>query len=252
LLLQEVPKAYNTHINDVLLTALVQTFADWTGRRSLLLDLEGHGREELFDGVDLSRTVGWFTTIFPVLLELKADVDSHPGDALKSVKEQLRGIPNRGIGYGMLRYLRQDSETRHKLESFPQAEVSFNYLGQLGQFVSIPPLLGLASGPGGFQRPDGQSINHSPSETRKYLLEVNGFVSDGVLQMDWIYSENIHRRSTVVDLAQGFIEALESLITHCQSSKAIGYTPSDFPDVQLNQEELDQILDEIEIDDMEE
>src|SRR5205823_10538717 len=85
-LLQEVPPVYYTQINDVLLTALVQSFRRWTGAGSLLLDLEGHGREELFAEVDLARTVGWFTTLFPVCLELKAEP---PGEALKAVKEQL-------------------------------------------------------------------------------------------------------------------------------------------------------------------
>jgi NRPS condensation-like uncharacterized protein len=106
-LLQDVPSAYNTQINDVLLTALVQSFAQWTGERSLLIDLEGHGREDLFEDVDMLRTVGWFTSLFPVRLQLE-EID-HPGEALKLVKEQLRRIPNRGIGYGVLRYLRQDA-----------------------------------------------------------------------------------------------------------------------------------------------
>src|SRR5262249_43259887 len=90
-LLQEVPKAYQTQVNDVLLTALAQAFARWTGEYALLIDLEGHGREEVVDGVDLSRTVGWFTTLFPVVLQLAPAYT--PAEALKSVKEQLRHIP---------------------------------------------------------------------------------------------------------------------------------------------------------------
>src|SRR5262249_12293204 len=105
-LLQQVPEAYRTQINDVLLTAVAQAFAEWTGARTLLVNLEGHGREEILENTDLSRTVGWFTTIFPVLLDLAGT--SHPGEALKTIKEQLRRIPNRGIGYGLLRYLRED------------------------------------------------------------------------------------------------------------------------------------------------
>jgi hypothetical protein len=97
-LLQDVPAAYQTQINDVLLTALVQAVKQWTGESLLLVDLEGHGREEIFEDVDLSRTVGWFTTLFPVLLDIGAA--SSLADALKTVKEQLRNVPNRGIGYG--------------------------------------------------------------------------------------------------------------------------------------------------------
>ncbi|MFL9458755.1 condensation domain-containing protein [Tolypothrix bouteillei VB521301_2] len=114
-LLQDVPSVYNTQINDVLLTALIQSFAQWTGERSLLVDLEGHGREDLFEDVDLSRTVGWFTTLFPIYLQLE-EVD-RPGETLKSVKEQLRRIPNRGIGYGILRYLNKDTAIGKKLQT---------------------------------------------------------------------------------------------------------------------------------------
>ncbi len=92
------------------------------------MDLEGHGREDLFEGVDLSRTAGWFTTIYPVVLRLDAGVG--PGEALKAIKEQLRGVPHRGIGYGLLRYLR-GGEASERLATLPAAEVSFNYLGQL-------------------------------------------------------------------------------------------------------------------------
>lgn len=127
-LLQEIPKAYKTQINDILLTALVQAFSKWTGGNSVLLNFEGHGREDLFDDVDLSRTVGWFTTIFPVLLELKAA--DNLGDAIESIKEQLRAVPKRGIGYGVLRYLSGDADITSQLSAKPQPEVSFNYLGQ--------------------------------------------------------------------------------------------------------------------------
>src|SRR5204862_6042261 len=97
-LLTQVPAAYHTQINDLLLGALAQAISSWTGERALLVDLEGHGREALFEEVDLSRTVGWFTSMYPVLLELPASQDA--GAAIKSVKEQLRATPNRGIGYG--------------------------------------------------------------------------------------------------------------------------------------------------------
>jgi amino acid adenylation domain-containing protein/non-ribosomal peptide synthase protein (TIGR01720 family) len=231
-LLQEVPSAYNTQINDVLLTALGQTFAKWTGERFLLVDLEGHGREDLFEDVELSRTVGWFTTIFPVLLEL-GEV-SYPGDGLKSVKEQLRRIPNRGIGYGLLRYLSRDAATRLKLQALPQAEVSFNYLGQLDQVLSESPLWGLAK--------ESSGPDHSQIGSRSHLLEVKGFVAEGKLQLDWTYSENVHQRTTVERLAQRFMEALQFLIAHCQSPQVGGYTSSDFPEAELSQEELEELL----------
>ena len=231
-LLQEVPKAYQLQINDVLLTALAQTLARWTGERTLLIDLEGHGREEVVDGVDLSRTVGWFTTLFPVFLQLEHTYT--PAAALKSVKEQLRRIPRRGFGYGVLRYLSQDTEVIEALRSLPQAEVCFNYLGRGDQLRSGP----LFSGP----VREASGPHRSKRGRRCYLLEVNSRLAGGQLQCDWTYSERIHRRDTVAGLARGFIEALRMLIRHCQSPEAGGYTPSDFPTMRLSQQELDELM----------
>jgi non-ribosomal peptide synthase protein (TIGR01720 family) len=219
----------------VLLTALVQTFAQWTGSRSVLIELEAHGREELFDDVDLSRTVGWFTTIFPVLLQLgEAD---EPGVALKSIKEQLRRIPNRGIGYGILRYLSQNADIGKQLCGLTTPEVCFNYLGQFDQVRAEPISLGFA------QENPGRVF--SPKALRSHLLDVIGQVVEGKLQMIWIYSENIHRRSTVERLATEYNSALKALIAHCQSPDAGGYTPTDFPLADLGQQELDELLCEI-------
>jgi non-ribosomal peptide synthase protein (TIGR01720 family) len=231
-LLQEVPRAYQTQINDALLTALVQAFARWTGEQTLLIDLEGHGREDVVEGVDLSRTVGWFTTLFPVRLQL--DPAATPAHALKTVKEQLRCIPKRGIGYGVLRYLTQDTEVTEKLRALPQAEICFNYLGQADQVMS---------GSGSFRlAQEAIGPYRSPRGSRRYLLEVNGRLADGQLQFDWTYSEHLHRRDTLERVAQHFIEALHTLIVHCQSPAAWGFTPSDFPKMKLSQQELDELM----------
>lgn len=132
-LLHAVPAAYRTQINDLLLTALAQTLGEWTQTESILIDLEGHEREALFDGVDLSRTVGWFTSLFPVAITLPKTASS--GDAIKAVKEQLWAIPNKGIGYGLLRYL-STPEIAERLAAQPTPQVGFNYLGQFDQVVS--------------------------------------------------------------------------------------------------------------------
>jgi non-ribosomal peptide synthase protein (TIGR01720 family) len=194
------------------------------------LDLEGHGREELLEGVDLARTVGWFTTLFPVCLELGAEP---PGEALKAVKEQLRRIPNKGIGYGMLCYVHPDPEVRAALQALPPPEISFNYLGQLDQTLSESSLF----------RPARESSGppHSPLGRRPHLLEVNGWVAEGRLQLQWSYSQRVHRRATVERLAQGFLEALEALIVHCQSPEAGGFTPSDFPLARLKAQTLNKL-----------
>ncbi|MGD1912880.1 MAG: condensation domain-containing protein [Rivularia sp. (in: cyanobacteria)] len=234
-LLKEVPKAYNTQINDVLLTALIEAFSQWTGSKSLLLALEGHGREEIFDDVDLSRTVGWFTSIFPVLLDLEKV--SNTIESLKLIKEQLRGIPNKGIGYSVLRYLSQDIAKVELLRLLPRPEVVFNYLGQFDRTFSDSSIFKI------LQNSPGQTRSLSNRET--YMLSIDALVIDNQLRVDWTYSKNIHRRSTIEKLAKGFLEALLLLVIHCQSSEDRGYTPSDFPEADLSQQDLERFLGKI-------
>jgi non-ribosomal peptide synthase protein (TIGR01720 family) len=227
-LLQEVPRAYNTQINDALLTALLLAVASWTGGRSTLVDLEGHGREELFEDLDLTRTVGWFTSLYPVLLELPG-ADPDPGEALTAVKEQLRAVPGRGVGYGLLRYLRGDAEVTARLRALPQAEVSFNYLGQLDQAVPEDAGLSMARETAGRTR--------SPRGARTHLLDVGARVLGGRLQATFAFGEGVHRRETIEALAQGFLAALRSIVAHCAAPDAGGYTPSDF-DKRVSKETL--------------
>ncbi len=214
-LLQEIPKVYKTQINDILLTALVQVFSKWTGGNSVLLDFEGHGREDLFEDVDLSRTVGWFTTTFPVLLELKTA--HNLGDAIQSIKEQLRAVPKRGIGYGVLRYLSADADITSQLSAKPQPEVSFNYLGQFDWGTQANSFCKIA--------PESVGAEHSQEEICDRLLDINGLVTEGQLKLDWTYSENFHQRSTIENLAEDFVVRLRSLIAHCLSVDADRHTP---------------------------
>lgn len=231
-LLHEVPKAYQTQINDVLLAALFEAFGKWTGSSELLLDLEGHGREPLSGDIDVSRTVGWFTSIFPVLL--RTDSSASEGELLKSIKEQLRSIPNRGIGYGLLRYLSGDPELERRLSVQEPSEVSFNYLGQLSSAPANGDNSGLAVESSGRPR--------SPRQKRRYLLEINASVIAGRLEIHWTFANSIHRQTTTDNLAQAFLHSLRSLIAHCLSANAGGYTPSDFSKARLNQASLDRLV----------
>ncbi|HEX6292329.1 MAG TPA: amino acid adenylation domain-containing protein [Herpetosiphonaceae bacterium] len=233
-LLHAVPHVYHAQITDLLLTALVQTFAQWTGQPDLLVDLEAHGREDLFDDVELSRTVGWFTALFPMLLDLGAASD--PGAALKAIKEQLRRVPSRGLGYGVLRYL-STAEHRAHLAALPQAQVMLNYLGQFDR-MSATQLFSPAPEPSG--------PAHSPRGQRAYLIEINSFVASGQLQLHWIYSDAVHARATIERLARQYLTALEVLIAYCLSAPAAGYTPSDFPKAALSQQTLDLLVERIE------
>ena len=231
-LLKEVPSVYHTQINDVLLTALTKAYYRLTGSRRLLVELEGHGREDLFEDVDLSRTVGWFTLVYPVLLDLKNS--RTPGDALKTIKEQLRQIPNHGIGYGLLRYLTGNIEITKQIQTIPKAEICFNYLGQFDQIVANSNIFGPAH--------ESKGSDRSALGKRSHLIEINGSVVGGRLQLEWSYSENLNRRSTIERLAQNFIEELRAIISHCKSPEAGGFTPSDFKLTRLDQKKLDKVM----------
>jgi non-ribosomal peptide synthase protein (TIGR01720 family) len=209
----------------------LQVLAEWTGNSTVLINLEGHGREELFSDVDLSRTVGWFTSLFPVLLQLpKLD---RPEQVIKSIKEQLRAIPNRGIGYGILRYLCDDPRVQEKIQMIPSSEISFNYLGQFDQIQSQSNWK---------FAPKSSGNEHSLKQIRNDILDINAIIIKGELQIDWTYSHYFHTLSTVKKLARSYIQTIRSIIEHCQLKDTKGYTPSDFPDVQLNQLELDWLL----------
>ncbi|HEV2148272.1 MAG TPA: amino acid adenylation domain-containing protein, partial [Longimicrobiaceae bacterium] len=231
-LLQEVPAAYRTRVDDVLLTALARAFEPWTGDPCLLVELEGHGREELFEDVDLSRTVGWFTAMYPVLLDLRGAHGT--GEALKRVKEQLRGVAARGIGYGALRYLGPSARTREGLASLPAPQVGFNYLGQVDPSVSGASLFGLAA------EPAGPGVD--PRAPRPHLLDVNAVVEGGRLRVEWTYGARVHRRDTVEALAGRYLAELRRLLEHCRSGEAGGCTPSDFPLAGLDQAGVDALV----------
>jgi amino acid adenylation domain-containing protein/non-ribosomal peptide synthase protein (TIGR01720 family) len=229
-LLTQVPRAYRTQINDVLLTALAEALGSWTGDRRLLVDLESHGREELFADLDLGRTVGYFTSICPLHLDLEG-LES-PGEALKAVKEELRSMPQRGIGFGILRHLGA-APVRERLAALPQPEVIFNYLGQLDQAVAGDRLFQPAT--------ESAGPAQDPRQRRAHRLEINGGVRNGRLSMVWTYSESFHRVATIEGVASRFLAALRELIRHCLQPGAGGVTPSDFPLGLLDQPALDRI-----------
>jgi amino acid adenylation domain-containing protein/non-ribosomal peptide synthase protein (TIGR01720 family) len=230
-LLHDVATAYRTQLNVLLLAALVESFSPWTLTRSLLIDMEGHGREEISEGVDVSRTVGWFTTHFPLRVDLGGA--SRPGDALKSVKEQLRAVPQHGIGYGLLRYAAPKGACTEKLRSAARPEVSFNYMGQFDQVLHDSQLFATTL----YETRSARS----PVARRGHLLEINSGVIGGELHVVWTYSERLHQRSTVERLADAFRAALRSIAAHCLTPEAEDYSLSDFPLAELNEQELSKL-----------
>ncbi len=226
-LLKEAPAAYRTQINDLLLTALSLAVGAWCQREAFLVHLEGHGREDLFDGLDVSRTTGWFTSVFPVRL-------SRPGGdlgaAIKQTKETLRRVPARGIGYGLLRYL-GGPEARAALAT-EEVSLAFNYLGQFGG-RSEAALWQPAEESSG----SGKDLD-APLGSR---LTINGQVMDGALSLHCQFSEDVYRPATVESLMGHLREALSAVIDHCIAQDAGQVSPSDFPLASLTQEQLDHL-----------
>ena len=247
-LLTMVPTAFHTQINDVLLGALAVAIRGWRNARGhgadgpILVDLEGHGREPMVEGIDLSRTVGWFTTLFPVALDAgPIDIDealaggSSMGRAIKRIKEQMRAVPSRGLGYGLLRYLHPESKTRLAGRCEPQ--IGFNYLGRFTTEGSRDwSLVAQSASLGG--RPD-------PAMPLAHLIGVNAITVDGpkgpCLSATWRWASALLAESEVRSLAEGWRRALEALVRHVEEPGAGGHTVSDFPLVNLSCEQVEQM-----------
>ncbi|WP_323157015.1 non-ribosomal peptide synthetase, partial [Pseudomonas rhodesiae] len=228
-LLQQAPAAYRTRINDLLLTALARVICQWTGHASSLIQLEGHGREDLFDDIDLSRTLGWFTSLFPVRL---TPADSL-ADSIKQIKEQLRAIPDNGLGFGALRYLGDDA-TRQAFSRLPVPRITFNYLGQVDASFDQPDgLFATAS--------ESAGAEQSPDAPLSNWLTVNGQVYGGELHMGWTFSPLMFDPEVIEAVSVAFSRELTALIAHCCTPGNSGVTASDFPLARLNQQQLESL-----------
>ncbi|TDF82583.1 non-ribosomal peptide synthetase [Pseudomonas sp. H9] len=222
-LLQQAPAAYRTQINDLLLTALAQVICAWTGQASTLVQLEGHGREELFDDIDLSRTVGWFTSIFPLKLTPAAE----PGASLKGIKEQLRAVPHKGIGFAILRYLADQG-----LAALPAPAITFNYMGQFDASFDTQAPWQPAQESGGNEQAPGSTVLEG--------LSINGQVYEGQLRLSWSFDPRRFDGAQVQSLADAYGQALRTLVAHCLTCEG-GLTPSDVPLANLDQRQLDNL-----------
>jgi amino acid adenylation domain-containing protein/non-ribosomal peptide synthase protein (TIGR01720 family) len=266
-LLTDVPAAFHARINDVLLTALAVAVAAWRvdGRHPpgtiqpagpLLIDLEGHGREPLDRAVDVSRTVGWFTTMYPVSLDL-AGIDPSAAlaggrelaDAFKRVKDDLRLIPNRGIGYGLLRWL--DRAAGERLAARQPAQLGFNYLGRFSAAQTREPAASQRHPPAapggaawGMAEPGGLGGGADSDMPLLHLVEVNAITEDGPggprLSAEWSWAANHLDQRVVRDISERWARALE-MIAAAVSDGAGGHTPSDFPLAGLSQSEVETL-----------
>ncbi|GGU70576.1 non-ribosomal peptide synthetase [Streptomyces daghestanicus] len=250
-LLTSVPAAFHAGMNDILLTALTAAVTDWRRARGsyatdLLVDIEGHGRDTAGDDLDLSRTVGWLTCLYPVRLDI-GHVDHRElrtggpalGRAVKRVKEQLRAVPDQGLGHGLLRYLNEDTAPR--LAGGARAELLFNYLGRFPEPVDADwspapeaPPLGGGVDPG---LPFGRS------------LTLNAFTRDHAdgprLTALWSWPGALWTPADIEELAEGWSTVLRALVRHTGARGAGGRTPSDLPMVELSQTDIDLLESEL-------
>ena len=208
-LLSEVNQAYHTSINDILLTAMALAFKNSLGWDKFNCMLEAHGRlEDAANDVDLSRTVGWFTSMYPVILHInKADI----GENLKEIKEQIRATPHDGLSYG---WLLANSKSEP-----PEPDILFNYLGQLDRMLPKSTL---------FEINQPLSAGYHGSNHRPYALDTFGYVISGELHFHWQFSESCIPQNQVIDLADQFISQLMEIIEYCSAKEHSEFTPSDF------------------------
>ncbi len=236
-LLKEVPGVYGTRIEEVLLAGLALGLNRSRGLEGWLVDLEGHGREDVVAGTDLSRTVGWLTTLYPALLCIQSDAEL--GETLKQVKEQVRTIPHHGIGFGALRYLSEDPDVRASLAALPEREMNFLYLGQFTAAASADDSTSMRI------LEERSGIPCNPQMLRAHPIETVSFVAEDQLQIELTYSENLHTAASAQGILDGFVAALDDLIEHCKDPTAGGHTPSDFPGARVSQASLDKLLSKI-------
>ncbi|WP_283657872.1 non-ribosomal peptide synthetase [Paenibacillus sp. RC343] len=242
-LLKQAHRAYNTEVNDLLLAALGMMLYTWTGHERSLINLEGHGREDILPDTDISRTVGWFTSQYPVLLDIGRDHDL--SGRIKQVKESLRQIPNKGIGYGIWRHLSEAGQANgHQEDALPtgqtdggyaEPQVSFNYLGQFDQDLQNSDIR---------MSPYPIGLAVSDQTKMKYALDVGGIVTNGILELDIRYNGKAFRKDTIQMLADLLKANLLEMIEHCVIRERSELTPSDVLLKGLTLEQLDTIVEQ--------
>nr|WP_191910412.1 non-ribosomal peptide synthetase [Microbispora cellulosiformans] len=249
-LLTGVPAAFHAGVDDVLLAGLAAAVAEWRARRGrpvggVVVDVEGHGRVPLIDGMDVSRTVGWYTSSHPVRLDAGvadfADLragGATAGRVVKRIKEQVRSVPGDGLGYGLLRYLNPD--TAADLAALPRAQIGFNYLGRFTGRRTQDDWSPAPEGPGGGV--DGDiPVTH--------VLEVTGIVHDlpdgPRLTLTVAWPGRLLDEPAVREFADRWAAMLAGLAAYIARPGSGGHTPSDFSLISLDQGQIDELESEL-------
>ncbi|GFZ30329.1 hypothetical protein CSC2_08550 [Clostridium zeae] len=225
-LLRKTAFAYNTEINDILLCALGLSIKNWSSNDNVLVSLEGHGRENILRDVSIDRTIGWFTSMYPLVLDMKHDYDL--GYTIKATKENLRHIPNKGIGYGILKYLTHN-DNKSDIEFKLKPEISFNYLGEFNESneEAIFKYSQLRRGN------DSSELN-----IIKEYIGINGMIVDGVLNFSFAYRSLDYKDETIKDLSIIYKDNLSKIVNHCRNKQEKEKTPWDYGDNALSLEDL--------------
>lgn len=229
-ILTDIPQVFQTQINDVLLTAFARALMRWADLPKAYFDLEAHGRELSYDGMDLSRTVGWFTSIYPVTLS----VDAHApvAQALRAVQEQLAAIPRRGAGFGVLRYICGDARVRDALSALPSRDISFNYLGQFaGQEDGVIRTA-----------PEDMGPARAPDAERRHLIEVDGAVCFGRLGFTWVYSRAQYDADSIRELAEAMREELEAIVAAARTQQKATLSAESYPAARMDEGDFARLM----------
>ncbi len=237
-LLQEIPK-HQISLYEMLLAIFAQSLYSWTKQECICLETEGHGREEIFNSINLSRTTGWFTTIYPIHLRF------HPAmsiqEKLHHVHSTLASMPNHGLGYGVLRYLCTDKAIQQSFSAHPQPQIVFNYLGQFDPLFQSSRLFA-------FSYHDETGPSHSPKALRRHLLDIDALITDQKLHIKWSYSRNVYNPETISHLVCTFEAELKNWLEVAPDMLQQAKTAMPISDVSLNKQSLEDILSEIQFD----
>jgi amino acid adenylation domain-containing protein/non-ribosomal peptide synthase protein (TIGR01720 family) len=225
-LVTQAAGALRASVQELLLAAAAQAYGTWSGAPELTLELEGHGRAETLIGLDVARTVGWFTCVYPVRLPTQA---ASVMARLTAVKRRLRAVPGEGIGYGLLRYVAEEPELAGS-----GAAISFNYLGQWDNALG-PDTSDIT------WATESYGATSSPRNHRPYELDFSAGIGDHQLQLKCTYSENRHTRETVERFLHLWRDAARDLIAAAANPDAQTETPEDFPLAQLDEDDLARI-----------
>lgn len=228
LLLKFSNAAYNTRIIDLMLSALALSLGDCRNEENIIVNIESHGREDIFENIDITNTVGWFTTQYPLLLHTVKDADI--GSQIKSIKEQCRRVPRNGIGYGVWRYITQPENI-----DFYDPYISFNYFGEIDKSIYDFEKWSF----------DFENSGESVSEVnvqKKLLLDINGWQANNEMIFYFSYSEKVFSEDNITAIIECFVNYLEKIAVHCSNQKNVELTSSDYGFYKLSQEEFEEII----------